>query len=504
MPASAWIEDRDIAAAPWRAGEAPARPRLAFADFAPLLWRERFVMLSVFLVIAAIGLAVALTLKTVYPAHSSLLIRLGQEYVYEPRAGDAARGAVPDSDSVIQSEVEILGSAQLKQRVIDKLGIGRLFPAMAVRYDRASPDGQQKMMSQAVAAMEKNLKIGTAPGTPVVRLEYDDTDPQDAALVLNTLLDQYLIYRRTILLDPTAPRETQPRSVENRRGQADEADQKFLGSNDIGDFEAEKTSLGQLQSTLLQQKYTADEQLQERQARLAALQTQSAQISPEIGLYHDVDHEAQDKLTDLKVQRAGLLGRYLPDAAPVKTLDVQIATMERAIADGHVQGDGSRRLGVNPVFQTLQTDRIQLTAEVAALQQSSQTLADQIAQVTDRQLRLDALEPQYQGLARDRDVLSNNVRDFTVKEEQTQASDAMARQSNDNISIVERAVAPAQGKSLKKPVAILALVLAGFTALCVGLLRIFLRSGFPTPASAGRTLELPVLATIGLKTAASR
>jgi uncharacterized protein involved in exopolysaccharide biosynthesis len=501
MPASAWIEDRDIVAPHRRAIETPTRPKFAVLDFLPLLWRERFAMIAVFAVVAALGLGAAMMMKTLYPARSSLLIRLGQEYVYEPRAGDAARGAVPDSDQVIQSEVEIMSSAQIKQRVIQKLGYGRLFPDLAAKFERAGPDQQQKMLSQAVGAMEKGLKISTAPGTPVVRLEYDDNDPQTAALVLNAILDEYLSYRRTILLDPTAPLEAQRRAFEQRLEQADEAYQNFLGSNNIGDFEAEKASLGQLQSALQQQKYAADEQLQERQARLSALDAQAASVTPEVGLFHDVDHVGQDKLTDLKVQRAGLLGRYRPDSEPVRAIDQQIATMERALADGKVQGDGARRMGVNPVYQTLQTDRISLTAEVAALTRSSQTLADQIAQVTDRQLRFDQLEPQYQGLARDRDVLSNNVRDFQVKEQETQAADAMARQSNDNISVVQRAVPPVQGASLKRPVALLGLVLAVFSALCAGLLRIFLRAGFPTAASAGRTLDLPVLAAVGAKPA---
>jgi uncharacterized protein involved in exopolysaccharide biosynthesis len=501
MPASAWIEDRDFVAPSRRMGEAPTRPKFAVMDFVPLLWRERCVMLAVFAVVATLGVGAAMTMKTLYPARSSLLIRLGQEYVYEPRAGDAARGAVPDSDQVIQSEVEIMGSAQIKQRVIQKLGFARLYPNQAAAFARAGPDEQQKMMSEAVGAMEKGLKISTAPGTPVVRLEYDDNDPQTAAVVLNAILDEYLSYRRTVLRDSAGPLEVQRRSFEQRLEQADEAYQNFLGSNNIGDFEAEKTSLAALQSTLQQQKYNADEQLQQRQARLAALDAQAANITPEIGLFHDVDHAGQDKLTDLKVQRAGLLGRYRPDAEPVKAIDQQIATMERSISEGKVQGEGARRLGVNPVFQTLQTDRISLTAEVAALTRSSQTLADQIVQVTDRQLRFDQLEPQFQGLSRDRDVLSNNVRDFQVKEQETQAADAIARQSNDNISVVQRAVPPVAGTSLKRPVAMLGLALAGFTALCVGLLRIFLRAGFPTAASAGRTLELPVLASVRAKPA---
>ena len=70
-----------------------ARPRYALTDFPVLLWRERYLMLAVFGAIFALGVAAALTMKTSYEAYSSVLVRQGQEYVYEPRAGDAGRGA---------------------------------------------------------------------------------------------------------------------------------------------------------------------------------------------------------------------------------------------------------------------------------------------------------------------------------------------------------------------------------------------------------------------------
>jgi len=85
------------------------------------------------------------------------------------------------------------------------------------------------------------------------------------------------------------------------------------------------------------------------------------------------------------------------------------------------------------------------------------------------------------------------------KKQEAQANQSIASKTSDNIRIVERPAPPAHGKSLKKPVAILALLFAGFTALCVGLLRMFLRRGFPTAASAARTLDLPVLAAARLK-----
>ena len=487
-------------AAPSRAGAfARVRVRYDVADIAALLARERGLMLGVFLVIALLGVAFALTLKTAYPAQSSILVRLGQEYVYQPSVGDAARGAVPENDQVVQSEVEILSSPQLKQQVINKIGLSRLYPGLAQAMARAEPGERQAVAEKAVGVMEKALKIDTAPGAPVVRLSFTHTDPQVAAQTLNTLLDLYVGYRRTVLLDQTQPLEDQRRAFEARLAQADEAYENFLGSNNIGDFEAEKASLAQLQASLQQQKFAADASLKEKQGSLGALTVQTAQVAPEVGLYRDVDHQAQDKLTELKVQRGAMLGRYRPDAQPVKDLDNQIAVLEQGLSNGSLQGAGSRRVGINPVYQTVQADRLQVAAEVAALQQSSQALAQQINEVTERQLRLAQLEPQYQDLARDRDVLQNNVRDFTVKEQQSQATAAIARQSNDNISIVQRATPPVRGKSLRRPVLALALLLAVFTAICAGLVRILLRPGMPSAAAAGRTLDLPVLATAPAK-----
>jgi uncharacterized protein involved in exopolysaccharide biosynthesis len=169
------------------------------------------------------------------------------------------------------------------------------------------------------------------------------------------------------------------------------------------------------------------------------------------------------------------------------------------VSSGRTNGDGARRSGPNPIWQTLQSTRNDLTAEVAALQQSLAAYTQQVQDVNQRLLRLSELEPTFNQLSRDRDVLSSNVRDFTVKEQQDQAQRQMSAEGSDNIRIVQRAVAPSTGKSLKKPIIVLAFLFAAFTAACVGLVRMLLRPGLQTPASASRTLGLPVLATANYK-----
>ena len=483
-----------------RAGEWSARPKYAVSDIPALLWRERWLMLAVFIAVAALGAGFALTLKTVYPAHSSVLVSLGQEYVYEPRAGDAGRGAVPDNDHVLLSEAEIIGSDAVKQRVVRRLGVARLAPGDARAYADGSPEQRDLIEAKLADGIGRGLKIDTAPDAPMIRLTYENRDPQLAALVLNTLLEEYLVYRRTVLMSPTSGAlDDQRRAFEQRLAEADAAYQNFLTHNQIGDFDAEKTSLSQLSAQLEQQQYANDASLKEKQGRLAAIDSELAQLPAEVGLYHDADPTASAKLMDLKVQREGLLSRYKPDAQPVKDMDAQIARLEAAIAAGETKGRSAERTGVNPVYQTFQTEKLQLTAEVAALQDTAATLTDQMTRLTERRLRLAQLEPQYDAINRDRDVLQSNVRDFTLKAEQSQASQAIAAATNDNIRIVERAGIPTDGKSLRRPVLVLALLFAAFTALCAGLLRLFLRPGIPTPATAARTLDLPVLGSAGLK-----
>jgi uncharacterized protein involved in exopolysaccharide biosynthesis len=495
-PPPRYLEARDV-------GDWAPRVRYPLSDYPVLLWRERWLMLGVFLVIAILGVCAALAVKTVYPAHSSVLVNLSPEYVYIPSAGDAARGAIPDSDHILDSEAEILGSDAVRMRVVRRLGVDKLAPRQAAAYAAASPEQRDLTVAKLAAGMGHNLKIDTAPANPVIRLTYEDKDPARAALVLNTLLEEYLVYRRDVLTPPTAAAlEDQRRAFEQRLADADTAYQAFLTTNQIGDFEAEKASLSQLAGQIEQQQYATDATLREKSGRMAAIEQELTTIPSEVTLYHDADQTAPTQLATLKVQREGLLARYKPDAQPVKDLDAQIARLEAGIAAGRTSQRGTERTGLSPVYQTFQTERLQLAAEVAALKDTAATLADQMNQLTVRRLRLAQIEPQYEALNRDRDVLSADVKDFTTKAQESEAAQAITAATNDDIRIVERAQPPAEGKSLRKPVMALALAAGLFSAICAGLLRSFLRPGLPTPASAGRTLDLPVLGAAALKQSA--
>jgi uncharacterized protein involved in exopolysaccharide biosynthesis len=478
------------------------RPVYGLSDFAALLWRERFLMLGVFVVILALGVVAAQGMKKSYQAYSSLLVQLGEEYVYNPRVGDAGRGAAPTAGQIMQSELEILGSSAVKERVLQKLGLARIYPELGKAFAKADRSGQRVVWGTAIKSMEAGLKVQSAPETSVVRLSFTHKDPVIAADVLNAIVDEYLQYRKAVLVGGDAKAlDVQKKDFETRLAAAEMAYQDFLAQNGIGDFEAEKASLAQVYGALLTERYSIEAQLSESVGRLGVTRQQAATAAPVIGLYQDADPAAFNKLTGLKVERQDLLSRYRPDSQPVREIDQKIAALQALISGGGAAGVAAQRTGPNPIYQGLQTEKNTLEAQSASLRQRLGAVTGDLAQVSEKRQRLVTLEPRYQELQRERDVLSTNVKTFLGRQQESQAARAIALGSDDNIRVVQRAFAPTKGTSLKAPVLGAAFLFAAFTALCIGLLRILLRRGFVTPEATARSLDLPVLAYAGVKRA---
>jgi uncharacterized protein involved in exopolysaccharide biosynthesis len=467
-----------------------------------LMWRERVLMIVVFAVIFALGTAGVLVLPSTFDAHSSLLVGLGQEYVYQPRAGDAARGAVPQVADVVQSEVEILSSDELKRRVIHTLGMDVVAPKLAGRWAASDPVRRRMIEGVVVRNMARSLKIDTTPDTGVVRLTYRGASPDASAQILNTLVDAYLGYRREVLTDPSSPLITREKALfEQKLAVADKAFQDFQSANGIGDFPTEKTALAALHQSIIDDRYKAEASLSEATSRLAALSRGLAAIPSEIELQRDLDLTAPDKLMQLKIDRRDLLSRYKPGAAPVKEIDAKIAALEAFIAQPGSSTDREKRMGANPVRQEVARERIDLEAQAAAARRRRDELTRQLEDVTRRQQHLAELESRYQALTTERDVLQASVRNFEQRAEEAQAAQELAKNGDDSVRVVERAAPPVEAQSLKRPLFVLALLFALFSAACAGLIRGFLRGGFTAPAEAGRVLDLPVLATVPLKRA---
>ena len=470
-----------------------SRPRHGWDDMITLLWRERLMMLIVFLVLFGIGVFAAFSLPKTYTAHSSLLVQMSQEYVYEPRAGDAARGAIPEVTDVVQAEAAILASAALHQRVVEVMGPGTILGPRA----HGTPAEQQ---TAAVIALGRSLEIGTAPDTGVIQLAYKSEDSRAAAAILNQIIQTYQAYRREVFRDTTTPLLAEQRdAIERQQNDTDRAYEQFLNENDIGDFATERQAVAASYQTTYNELLSVEAQLRQAEGRLAALRAEMASIPAEITLQQDLNLSVQSQIVELRADREELLGRYQPDAPPVRDIDAQLSQLEALARSGNASGVRDQRLGPNPVWQDLEMDRVRAQAERDSLAARRAVLAAQVDSLAERQGQLVALESRNGALNAEREVLSTAYRDFTARQVQSSASADLARGGADSVRVIAAATPPDRASSLRKPLLALAFLFAGFTALCFGLMRVFLGRRFVTAGSASRTLDLPVLAVTPAK-----
>jgi hypothetical protein len=178
----------------------------------------------------------------------------------------------------------------------------------------------------------------------------------------------------------------------------------------------------------------------------------------------------------------------------VREVDRRIAQLEQFLAGG--DPPSLVRRGVNPVRQDIASQLYGMEAEARAQRGRETALTQQRQEVRDRLRAMQALEPQFRRLQRDRTILETNTSAVATRAEEARTRSQMLGRATDNISSVEQAATPTQGKSLRWPIMIVTLLIAGIVAVAAGLSRGLMRRSFPTPSSAARALNTPVLAVM--------
>jgi uncharacterized protein involved in exopolysaccharide biosynthesis len=468
------------------------RPKLGVADTLLQLWRAKWLMLLVFVPILLIGLAFTLLTPAKYTASTRLLVRLGQEYIYDPVVGDAARGAFPQQEEVLQAESELSRSPVIAERVIKAVGLSRLYPQLAEAKLRARDGDGYVVDQEALEAFAENLDVSSAPKSSILHMTFGHEDPELAAETLNRFVSEYLSYRQQVLSGRGADGLSEQRSlIEERLKAADKALRDYLAANALSDYDAEATSATRMFSDIADEQSKVEASLREAEAKSAGLSRQLAATPREVDLY--VETTSEQELVKLRLEREDLLTRYLPDSRAVKDIDRKITQLEGFLAAAPAQG--LRRIGPNPTWQALEADRAVQTANISALNGRAAALATQKQQAADRIARLASLEPDYLRLKRDRDALETSAASFATREQSERARAELASRNVDNISVYEAARPPTRGDASRRTIAIAAAIFGLISAIAVGLLRAWSVTGFATANAIERTHGLRVLAS---------
>jgi uncharacterized protein involved in exopolysaccharide biosynthesis len=503
-------------------------------DLLNTIFREKRLIFSVFLLTFAAGASIALRMKPIYTAQARMLVLPSREYTLNPEVGEFASSFGLGEERMIRSETEILKNATLVDAVIETLGIERLYPEMGRQslfgsltapvttkigswLSRAHPpasgvagaddplpvDDHRKRLHQAAAGFTANLDISVVKDSSVIGLTFSHPQADVAVAALNSLILEYLKFRTQVLLLPRSRMFIEQRDGFARRlDQIDQDIAAFKLKYNISEFADQRSLLLRQHAEINSNKMDTETRLHEIEGRLASLREQRATLPKQTPLYSD--NMAQDSagntraiLASLEARRNELLTKFTPQSQFISDINEQITKLRESVATTPPLKSDSRRLGVNPVYEEINTDRLRQESAAAALRAKRASLDEQFVALTAQLTTFDQLEKEFNNLTLNREILEKNLRIYAQKVEESLLQEEIDRQKTANVRIIEEPYT-GQPRSIKFAVLVFSLIGAGIIAILLAFFKDFSRQVFVSPEDVERTLGLPVLVAISL------
>ncbi|WP_085318242.1 GumC family protein [Derxia lacustris] len=473
--------------------------RLTLREFLVIAFRDRRKILTGFFLTFTLAVSVSFVPKPSYTADTTLLLRLGREYVYRPETGDISNAApvAYDREQTLRSEVEILASRDNLQAVLDKIGLEQLYPKIA----RGSAEPEEKV-NAALLLMQDALTALLLKESNTVQVTFKHQDAELAARVANELVAAYIERRRAIFGRHYGAEEE--RSVEQLRARLDAIEAKVEG------FKREHgiVSFGEQQAILLKQLQDAQDRLDagdlavaQSGGRLKALDRSFGGVSGDVVIYSetarsDAVEAARKTLLDLRLKERDLSSRYVDTHPFVGDVRADIARTEAFIADTEKAPPKTERVGRSPVRDTVESDLLHTRADYEAAV-AARAKAAAFARQAERALQgLSAQEREMLDLQRERKLVDDAYGIARRRLDEARVLDALDKEHQTSVSVVQPARIPLEAKRLQPIIIGVGFVLSIAVALAIACFAELFNDSFAMPEQVERRLKLPVLAAI--------
>jgi uncharacterized protein involved in exopolysaccharide biosynthesis len=478
---------------------------VSLRDFLSILFKRKTAILTIFLATVITVAAGTFLMAPTYESHSSLLVKFGREFIYRPEVGDKAPVISFTQEEAINSEINILTSRDLVERVIQTMGLKKVYPDLA-----ENPPSRMTSMEAAVIAFQKNLTSEGIKKSSVIEVSFRHQDPLVAARAVNLLVEFFkekhlAVHRGTesaFLKNQTDLYGQELKNSENRL-------EAFKQKNRVFSLDEQRTLLLRQRTELDTTLKSTKNRIDEMDKKLSSLRGQMKALLADKDRFTQTERdkiivEARAKLLTLQLSEQDLSSKYTDNNRLLVNVRKEIQIIRDFLKEQEEAIGGKVRTG-NPVYQEAEKAAIMAEAEEASLRTKAATLQTQIAQLDGEIKNLDLQEKELQGLKREITTNDRNFRAYLDKQEEARIHDEMNRQKLANISVIQAAVVPSKPIKPKKGLNILlSVVLGAISGLGFAFLSEYTSQRFSSPDSVEQRLGLPVLVTIPVKKAAHR
>ena len=439
-------------------------------NFLTIFFKYKRMILTVFLVVAIIGITVALQIPAMYEAKANLLVKFGREFMYRPEVGErAASITAMNREEAMNNEIKILTNQDLMKKVVGVLGVENLYPKL---INKKFPQGITAM-DFAVRDFEKNFSATISRGSSVIEVSFRHENPAMAAKAVNTLIEFFTDKHVEVYSDPKSSfLEEQASEYDTKLKEAEGNLQAFKQKHQVFSLEEQRNTLLRQRSELDTTLKTTETQIRELQTRIAFVKSPQwrTEISP----------EARGQLAILEQKEQELLERYAENSRFVQSVRKEIQVRKDTIQRGT---EDSRQVELS-----------KLEGELGPLQVKADGLRRQLGQVAGQIPVLDGREKEFVSLKRELATREANYKTYVDKSEEARISDDLNKRKMTNVSILQAATAPTDpAKRDRAKFMLMALVLGLVGGIGLAFVLETVPQRCTTPLSAEKHLSLPVI-----------
>ena len=271
--------------------------RSSLRDLAYVVFRRKWVILGTLLATFVPATIYTLKIPSVYEAKSHLLIKAGRENIYVSPVG-SPEGTHPPTivqrvAEVINSEIQILKSRVLIRRVIEQIGIEKLFPGRLSTDSLAAQAEASVPIEGAVVRALTSLSAQRLADSDVIEVAFGSQDPRIAADFLTKLVDLYL--ERHVEIHRSA------QSYDFFKGQSDQLEEKLrTADRRLSDFKKKYSiiSFDQLKKSTLEQYMAAQAARNDNETAIISVEEQLARLKEDLTKIAKHRTTGQDETSD--------------------------------------------------------------------------------------------------------------------------------------------------------------------------------------------------------------
>jgi len=478
-----------------------------------------------------------------YRSEAKLLLRVGRENVsLDPTAtvGEVV-GINRSYDWEVNSEMEILKSREIAERVVDELGAGLLLhgprsappdsdealaavkPAdEALRSVKNTLDivadspgklasslglsGPVNEREKAIRKLTDNLKVEARQNTSVIDLSYEERHPEAARNTLDRYIQAYLEKHLTVYCMANSQQffERQVSQLHAKLTEAQKELQNLKDTTGISDLVEQRSIMVNAIGALERNIAEAEADLAAADAKIAGIQhileaVPETITTEEISGFSDYGADLmRSKLYDLRVAEKDLEGKYRPDS---RQLDMMRKQVEEATAI--LEKEQSRpnrtevRKGVNNAYQQMQLALLTEQSSISGLQSKLDKMRTQLAAAKARLKMVNQVENETTRMEREINLLETSYGRYFSKFEEARIDQALKGDRISNVSILQAATLPVTPTGLGKAARLgLGLLLAVVGGVAFAFFCEYLDHSIKTPEDVHERLQLPTLASI--------